>query len=94
MVGGTPGRSGWWGVPWKGLDGGGYPGQVSMVGVPWPGLDGGGVPQVPAWSGLNGGGYPRYPPGQVWMVGGGVLRCRTMKVTDTEPYYIRAISRH
>ena len=55
--GGTPARSGWWGVTlarsgwWQG----GYPGQVWMVegGLPQPGLD-------------DGGGYP----GQVWMVGG------------------------
>ena len=73
--GGTPARSGWWGVPQPGLDGGGrevpqpglyggrgvYPIQVGMV----PGLDGvWGVPQP----GLDcGGGYP----GQAWMVGGG-----------------------
>ena len=49
MVGGTPARSGWLGVPQPGLDGGGYPGQIWMVGgLPQPGLDG--------W------GYPGYPP--------------------------------
>ena len=41
---GTPVRSGWWGVPYPGLDGGG---------VPQPGLDGGGG--NPARSGWWGG---------------------------------------
>ena len=80
MVGGTPARSGWWGVPWPGqdggggvpqpgLDGGGYPSQVWMVGVPgypWPGLDGCGGTWGTSSQVWMVGGYPS----QVWMVGG------------------------
>ena len=44
MVGGTPARSGWWGVPLPGLDGGEYPSQVWIVGGTQPGLDSGGTP--------------------------------------------------
>ena len=81
--GGTLARSGWWGVPQSGLDGGGVPQSgLDGGGIPQSGLDGGGVPRP----GLDGGGYPsqvwmvgEYPsqvwmvgeyPGQVWMVGG------------------------
>ena len=46
--GGIPARSGWWGVPWPGLDGGRYPGQVLVVG---------GTPTRSGWWG-----YPGYPP--------------------------------
>ena len=60
--GGTPVRSGWWGVPQPGL-GREYPGQVWMVR---------GTPARSGWwgepqPGLDGGGYPGYPPSQVWM---------------------------
>ena len=46
MVGGTLARSGWWGVPCLGLDGGGYPRQVRKVGGTWhtPHLDWMGYP--------------------------------------------------
>ena len=60
--GGTPSRSGWWGVPHP------RPG----VGVPQPGLDGGGTLARSWWWGIphpKGGGYLGYPS-QVWMVGG------------------------
>ena len=67
MVGCTLGtpltRSGWWGVPQPGQDGGVYPGYTR------PGLGGGDL--IP---GLDGWGYPRYPHDQVWMVGGTLTR--------------------
>ena len=62
MVGVPHPRSGWWGYPIPGLDGGATPSQVWMVrgtwGTPRPGLDGGGYPTP----GLDGGGVPGEPP--------------------------------
>ena len=69
MAGGTPSRSGWWGVLHPGLDGGDNHIQVLMVGgTPWLGLDGGGtqgtphhhqdLARVPPTLGLDGGVVP------------------------------------